>query len=273
MKMTTVLKESLRLYRKNWAGLMLALLLEVVIRAMCLTPLLFLASEGTKWGALLCIPLYILIALPARQNYAEALQDMIAGGSVFTPRLVSFENYGRKLLRGLEGMGRIAAWCVLPAAAAVLMYKAATEMDVLTLLRQVMIWGGGDIMTGGVKVLLAFAATLLLPVIGCAVYCGVRHACALGSRKLLRGNRLKLMLMWLASLVILLPTLVLAAVPVLNFVKGALDALSQMALDNIPGISLTNGYLIAAVVTLIPALPLKNMLPAVYLAGVKEKQA
>lgn len=273
MKMTTVLKESLRLYRKNWAGLLLALLLEIVLRAICLTPLMFLAGESTKWLALLCIPLYILIALPARQNYAEALQDMIAGGSVFTPRLVSLENYGRKLLHGLEGMGRIAAWCALPAAAAVLLYKAATEMDVLTLLRQVMNLGGGDIMAGGVKVLLAFAATLLLPVIGCAVYCGVRHAHALGSRKLLKGRYLKLMLQWLVSLVILLPTLVLAAVPAADFIRGALDALNQMSLDNLPAFSLTNGYLIAAVLWLIPALPLKNMLPAVYLAGTKEKQA
>ena len=44
--------------------------------------LLFLLLPGYTCLAWLSVPLYVLIALPARQNYALALQDMLHGGTV-----------------------------------------------------------------------------------------------------------------------------------------------------------------------------------------------
>ena len=113
MQLKPVVKESLRLYKKNFAPLMLCLLVQGVLRFIALTPLLFLADKALAPLALLALPLYLLIALPARQNVALALQDMIGGGSVFSLRLLSTADYARKLLRGLKGTLCMLLWSAL----------------------------------------------------------------------------------------------------------------------------------------------------------------
>ena len=100
MQLKPVVKESLRLYKKNFAPLMLCLLVQGVLRFIALTPLLFLADKALAPLALLALPLYLLIALPARQNVALALQDMIGGGSVFSLRLLSTADYARSSCAG-----------------------------------------------------------------------------------------------------------------------------------------------------------------------------
>ena len=49
MKSNSALKESLRLYKDNFGPLCLTLLVQLVLRAMALTPLLFLL--GSIWGS------------------------------------------------------------------------------------------------------------------------------------------------------------------------------------------------------------------------------
>ena len=88
MKVKNVWKDSFKLYKKNFGPLCLALLAELVLRGIALCPVLFLAEKKLAPLALLAIPLYVLIVLPARQNYALALQDMLNGGSVFSTQLI-----------------------------------------------------------------------------------------------------------------------------------------------------------------------------------------
>ena len=76
--MTSVWKESFRLYKKNFGPLCLTLLVQLVLRAIALSPVLFLADKALAPLAFIAIPLYIFIVLPARQNYAIALQNMLA---------------------------------------------------------------------------------------------------------------------------------------------------------------------------------------------------
>ena len=66
MSIKTALKESLCLYKKNFGPLLLAQLVALVLRAMALTPVLFLADKALAPLALIAIPLYLLIVLPAR---------------------------------------------------------------------------------------------------------------------------------------------------------------------------------------------------------------
>ena len=272
-----VWKESLRLYKKNFGPLCLALLVQLVLRAIALSPLMFLADKALAPLAYLAIPLYLLIVLPARQNYALALQDMLEGGSVFSTRLICPKQYGRKLLRGLKGTVCILMWSVVTIVSAVLLYAAFVGywgLDVITLMRICSSVGGGDIVTGLVLIMGAIAASGLLILLGCAVHSGSRHAVALGDKKLLRGSRLRLTALWFSGLMLLIP---FAAVVVYALGDYALTMLGALKNFSLPSSFALNGkqvgLLIAgAVALLFPLLPLKNMLPAVYLRMVKEER-
>lgn len=276
MKMKPVLLESLRLYRKNFPQLCLSLLVQLVLRALCLIPLMFRADAALAPLAWLCVPLYLLIVLPARQNYALALQDMMAGGSVFSPRLISVDGYGKKLLRGLKGTLCILLWSTLTITGVTLLamyYTGAGGVDGLTFLRWFESIGGGSITDGIIRTIAAVVATGLLIVVGCAVHSGARHAHALGDKQLLRGNRLRLTALWFVGLVTVLP---FAAAIAAIAGDWALGLLSSIKAGKNLVFDLSGGQIAsmaaAVVLLLLPLLPLKNLLPAVYLRLVKESK-
>ena len=272
-----VWKESLRLYKKNFGPLCLALLVQLVLRAIALSPLMFLADKALAPLAYLAIPLYLLIVLPARQNYALALQDMLEGGSVFSTRLICPKQYGRKLLRGVLGTVYILLWSMVTIVSAVLLYAAFVGhwgLDVITLMRICSSVGGGDIVTGLVLIMGAIAASGLLILLGCAVHSGSRHAVALGNKKLLRGSRLRLTALWFSGLTLLVPFAAVVVYALGDYALTMLGALKNFSLPSSFALNAKQvGLLIAgAVVLLFPLLPLKNLLPAVYLRMVKEER-
>lgn len=277
MKSNSALKESLRLYKKNFGPLCLTLLVELVLRAIALTPLMFLLEKTLAPLAWLAVPLYLLIVLPARQNYALALQDMMNGGSVFSTRLISVEDYGKKLLRGLAGTLCILLWSVVTVVSATLLYAAYEGhwgLDVLTLMRLCASVGGGDFVGGLMIILAAIAASVLLILLGCAVHSGSRHAAAMGDRTLLKGSRLRLIGLWFLGLVLLAP---FAAVVVLALGDYAITLLNALKDFSFPDTFALNARQLAmlaggAIVLLFPVLPLKNLLPAVCLRVIKEKR-
>lgn len=272
MKLKPVLSEALRMYKKNFAALMLAQLVEGVLRAIALTPLLFLADKALAPLALLVLPLYLLIALPARQNYAIALQDMIRGESVFSLQLLCPCDYGQKLLRGLKGMLCMLLWSAVTLTGIVLLYLSFKKlMDGFTLM-SIFYAIGGSVADGVWIVLGAIAASTLLILLGCAVHSGSRHAVALGDRTLLRRNRLRLMGLWFLGLVLVLPFAAVVAAVLGDYAMSLLDTLTNLQLPSFALTASQAGFLaLGAAVLLLPVLPLKSMLPAVYLHMVKEK--
>ena len=276
MKKKPVWKESFRLYKMHFGSLLLALLVQLVLRAIALSPMLFLADKQYACLAYAAIPLYILIVLPARQNYALALQDMMNGGSVFSPQLICMKGYWGKLWRGMLGMIRILLWSAVTIVSAVLLYGAYEGrwgLDVLTLLRICSSVGSGDMVAGLALILGAIGASTLLILLGCALHSGTRHAFALSSRKLLRGSRLRLTALWFSGLTLMIP---FAAVAVLTLGDYAMTLIAELKNMQFPAFSL-NARQIAmlgagAVALLCPLLPLKNLLPAVYLRMVKEER-
>lgn len=280
MKLTHALRETLRLCLKHPLDCLKTLLLEAVLLLMCLTPLLFLCTPATQPLALLCIPMYVLIMLPARQNVAEAMQDLLDGGRLFSLRLVSTENYGRKLCRGLKSALLLMLWAVLLILAtgmAVLVFKGkAIEgvTDTFTLMRGMRSLGGGSLEAGAVLVVALYAATALPLLAGCAFHSGTRHGYALGDRTLVRGRRLRLMLLWLAGLATALPFAAVAAILLKGPMAQLIGAVKALKLGNIDVAALgasVVGVGVAALVLLVPTIPFKQLLPAVYLRGVKEK--
>ena len=113
MKIFAVIRDSVKTYVRHFGELMEAFVVELALRGICLVPLLFLLLPGYTCLAWLSVPLYVLIALPARQNYALALQDMLHGGTVLSPRLISTRRYFFKLRRGLIGTVKMALWASL----------------------------------------------------------------------------------------------------------------------------------------------------------------
>ena len=271
MKVKNVWKDSFTLYKKNFGPLCLTLLVELVLRGIALCPVLFLADSKLAHLALLAIPLYVLIVLPARQNFALALQDMLNGGSVFSTQLICPKDYGKKLLRGVKGMLCILLWSLLTIAGVSALYAALMGLvDFITLMR-IFSAIGGSVVDGILIVAGAVAGSCLLILLGCAVHSGSRHAHAMGDKKLLKGSRLGLTGLWFAGLALLIPFVAVAAFTLGDFAVTVVSALKNMQM---PSLSLNGqqaAMLIAgAVVLLFPVLPLKNLLPAVYLRKVKE---
>lgn len=271
MKVKNVWKDSFKLYKKNFGPLCLALLAELVLRGITLCPVLFLAEKKLSPLALLAIPLYVLIVLPARQNYALALQDMLNGGSVFSTQLICTKDYGKKLLRGVKGMLCILLWSLLTIAGVSALYAALMGLvDFITLMR-IFSAIGGSVVDGILIVAGAVAGSCLLILLGCAVHSGSRHAHAMGDKKLLKASRLGLTGLWFAGLALLLPFVAVAAFTLGDFAVTVVSALKNMQMPSLSLNAQQAAMLIAgAVVLLFPVVPLKNLLPAVYLRKVKE---
>lgn len=273
MKLKPVLKESLRLYKKNFPQLCLALLVELVLRAMALTPLLFLTDKSLAPLAWLSLPLYLLIALPARQNYALALQDMMQGGSVFTPQLISTKDYWKKLLRGLKGTLCILLWSSVTIAGVSLLYAAVMGLVDFITLMSIFKAIGGTVVDGIMVVAALVAASCVLIMLGCAVHSGHRHAVAMGNKALVKGNRKALIGLWFVGLLLVVPFAAVVAVALGDYAKMLIEGLMQLKLASF-ALNVRQGVLLigGAVLLLYPVLPLKNLLPAVYLHMAKEKQ-
>ena len=338
MKIWTVFAQSVKVYVKNFVDLMGAYLVQGVLRAMCLAPLLFLMLPETAVWAWLCVPLYVLIALPARQNYAIAMQDMLYGGRVLSPRLISFEGYWRKLGRGLVATLKMMCWMAVPALLVTLMvqlYKGEgwlsavvlrlfrlAEMEnfaladlfrpmeleaynacmagrltdflkwtakggetVIPALRMlsfdlsdklgqngffVMSWFGSfgkNTINGVVNVMLVIVATFILPVIGCAVHCGNRHAAALEEKKLLKGCRIRLRILWVLGFVVFVPFVAAVLTVLLGDLKAFVLGFAEMFLMHslaAPELGEKIYIIVAAFVVLfLPMVPFKQLLPAV----------
>lgn len=278
MKLTTVYREAWRAYREHFWPLMLTLIIQFALRCMALTPLLFLAVPQLKWLALLCVPLYVLIVLPARQNAAQAMQDALSGGSPFSPRLISVEDYGSKVLRGLASTLRMLLWCApLIAGVALAIWATHGSMDGFTLYRTIRSIGGGNALRGVRLIVIGYLLTLVPVLLGCAFHCGARHAAALDRPRLTSGRHGRLTLLWLSSIVVFLPFLAIAAIPCVDYIRSVKDALLSFFSTfklSIPSPGATV-LLVAvfAVVLLLPAIPLHSLLPAVYMRAAKAEDA
>ena len=275
MKLTSVYRKAWGVYRRHFGGLMLTLLLEMVLRLIVLTPLLFLALPQTRYLALLCIPLWVLIVLPARQNAAIAMRATLeTDASPFSPVLISSDNYRAKLLRGLLGTLRMLLWFIPLIAGVILaLWAFYGPVDGLTMIRMISRFGGG-IKPGLQRILILYLLTLVPPLLGFAFHCGARHAAALGRPRATRGHHLKLMPLWLSLLILLVPFLTAASVTAVNYVRSVIDNLNRFSLtlpDPQPTLRLLAGFAGGLLLPLIFLIPLCSLIPAVYMQSAEAK--
>ena len=239
---------------------------------MCLAPLLFLTEKRPlKFLAVLAVPLWLLVNVPARLNAAAAMQDSLGTGKIFSLRLADPGCYRKKVLYGLGHLGHLALWAVPLAAALVYAWdKYSGDTDGLTVLQMIYDFGGQDMKTGVIYLLLILLALALLAALGAGFHSGDRHAFALDRKGMLKGKRLGVLLCRICSLVFLLPLLIAAVIaaaryaPLLNDVSGVVTG--DVAK---PSTRLTLIILgIGAALTL-PLVPLRSMVTAAYVNGLK----
>ena len=277
MKFSSVLRRAFAVYREHFRALMMTLLLELVLRAIALAPLLFLAAPQTRPLALCCVLLAVFIVLPARQNAALAMQDALSGGSPFSLRLISMENYGRKLAHGLLSALRMILWgapLIVGLALARWAWSGGGSFDGFTLLRTIRTFGGDDLFRGMAYLAVIYLATLIPLLIGCAFHSGDRHAAALGDSRLPKGRRGALIGQWFAGLIVFVPFLVVAAFPCASLIQSLLAAVSEFfnTFDfALPAMGTPLAVLGAlAVILLLPAIPLRTLMPAIYLRAAQD---
>ena len=272
MTISKALQKAWKTYIASPGDTLAFLIVEACLMMICLAPLLFLSRAAMAPFAAVSACLWLLIMLPARMNAAEAMRDAMSGGKLCSPRLISPGEYGAKLIYGLKRLGFLLLWAApLIALAAVSWHHFSGEVDSFTVLRMIKNnLGGGDQMTGILRLLLILLGALLLLMLGGAFHSGARHAWAQGDKRLVRGHHGKIVLCWLASLIGVLPMIlavlwtVARYLPVIQNLNGLL-----MGTVSLPATRNTLMILGAGAVLTIPLLPLRSLIPAAYVEGLK----
>ena len=125
----------------------------------------------------------------------------------------------------------------------------------------------------GILVLVLVTLAALLLALGCAFHSGARHAFAQGDRELVRGHHGRIVLCWLSSLLSILPLLIAVAAVILRYLPVLTDLNALlMKTAELPS---TKGTLvilgIGALLTL-PLLPLRSLIPAAFVDGLKREK-
>ncbi|MBR2660217.1 MAG: hypothetical protein IKE15_02310 [Clostridia bacterium] len=272
MKISAAFKDAFRTYGKHFGATLAFLLVEACMTLAVFTPLLFLTNNGLKWLVLLVIPFYLLLMPWARVNAAAAMRDALGEGRLLSYRLIEPDNYRKKFLYGMKRCLMLLFWAapMIAAIAFVLSYYYGTT-DVLTQLRAVKSLGGGELLTGFLRMGLIFLATLLLLAFGCAFHSGDRHAFVRGNPKLLRGHHGKLVLCWLCSQITVLPAIIAVIAVVILFIPVLGDQNAIMSKEGLPSMKLVLGILAAGAALPLPLLPLRSLIIAAFVNGLEKE--
>lgn len=273
MKISTALRNAWRTYTASPADTMKFLLTEACLTLICLAPLLCLTDAAVAPGAFASVLLWILVMIPARMNAARGMAEGLRGGRLCTVTLIETKDYGKKLVCGLKRALFLLLWAVPAIAMAVeIRIHVSGDMDSFTVLRMIKNdLGGGDQMRGILVVALMITAALLILIFGCAFHSGARHAFAQGDVRLVRGHHGKVLLTWLVSLISILPMLiaVIAVIfrylPVIQDLNGLL-----MKTVSLPSTRGTLIILAAGAVLTLPLIPLRGLIHAAYMDGLKK---
>ena len=224
------LRKACKVFFTHPVQVMLFLLVQVTIRLAAFSPLLFLLIPGYRAGALLVIPAYVLVVIPARQRAAYAYRSMLHGGDLFIPQLgVGWRPYPGILGKGLRTGACLLPW-IAPLAAAVIwlvtFWKAEGvqgQTDGITVIRSFLAFGGGDPMRALLYAALIAGGLVLCAAAGCAFHSGARHDFT-QDRRMIRGlkHRGRAVTAWLAGVGLFIPFAAMTAFLLLGMFRGLL---------------------------------------------------
>ena len=273
MKISAAFKDAWRVYAGHFGTSIKFLVVEACMTLAAFTPLLFLSDDRLKWFALLAVPFYLLLVLWARVNAAAAMRDAFNGGSLFSYRLAEPGDYGKKTAYGLKRGLMLFFWgAPMIAFLIVAWIHFFGDTDAFTLMRTIKSFGGEDVVTGILYLVLIFLATMILLAFGCAFHCGDRHAFVRGNPKLIRGHHGKIIVCWLCSLIALLPLIIAVicvAVYFLPVIRNIMDYVMTKE-KSLPSMKLPAIILAAGAALTIPLLPLRSLIPAAFVNGLEK---
>ena len=273
MKISAAMKDAFRVYTEHFGDTLKFLMVETCFTLAVFAPLLFLVEEKMKFLALLAVPFYLLLILWARVNAAAAMRDAFGEGRLFSYRLAEPGNYGKKLVFGLKQGLKLLIWAA-PMIACLLIARnhISGDMDGFTVMRLIKDFGGGDLTTGVVYLVLIFVATLLLLAFGCAFHSGNRHAFVRDNPKLVKGHHGKIVLCWLSSLITLLPLIIAIIIVVIRYLP-ALSDISAIVKNEmeLPSTKTTVIILAAGALLTVPLLPLRSLIHAAFVNGLEKE--
>ena len=267
MKISQAFRDAYRTAAGQKAETLKFLATETALTGLCLSPMLFLTEKGPlKYLAVISALLWLLVKIPARLNAAAAMQDSLREGKIFSLRLADPGGYGKKVGYGLTRLALLTLWAA-PLIAALLFAweKYAGDTDGLTVMQMIYRFGGEDMKTGMIYLILIFLGLVLLFALGAGFHSGDRHAWVLDRKGLLKGKRPKVLLCRICSLVFLAPLmiavvlLIIRYAPLLNDVRGLFSG-------DVPKPSTKDSLVILGVgaALTIPLLPLREMVNAAY---------
>ena len=276
MKISAAIRDAFRIYAGHFGTTLKFLVVEGCMTLAALTPLLFLTDEKLKLFALLTIPFWLLLMLWARVNAAAAMRDAFGGGSLFTYRLIEPGHYGKKLAYGLKRGLMLLFWGAPLLAALYIAWKnyyGYGDTDFITLMRNIKAFGGNDMATGILYLVLVFLGTLLLLAFGCAFHSGDRHAFVRGNPKLVRKHHGKIILCWLCSLMALVPLIAAIAFAVIYLLPVVRDVTAYVMTKEkaMPSMKPIVIALAAGAVLTVPLLPLRSLIPAAFVNGLEKE--
>lgn len=275
MKISKAFKDAAKVYFGHFSTVLKFLVVEFCLTLFCFVPMLFLFEAGLRLLALLAVPLFVLILLPARMNAAEAMRDALRGGSLFTLRLVDPSNYGRKLGYALKRAAFLLLWSLpLIVSVYLIWIHVSGDMDGFTLMRMIRSdFGGGDLVRGVLVIAIAVLGTMLLVAFGCAFHSGARHAFAQGNPGSVRGHHGKIVLTWLCALLSVLPAIFAAVLAFVRYLP-ALSDLNGLFMNtvNLPPTRKTLEILGIGMLLTLPLLPLRSLISAAFVNGLETKE-
>ena len=273
LKISTAFRKAIQVYFGHLGASLKFLLVEACLLLICLAPLLFWTNEGLRPLCLLSVPLFVLVLLPARVNAAAAMQDACGEGSLFSYRLADTSEYGRKLGYGLSRLGLLLLWGA-PLIACVIIAREhiSGEMDGFTLLRMIRDFGGGDVFTGMVYLLLILAGAILVFAVGCGFHCGDRHAFVLGRKGLLKGKRWKALLCDFCALITLLPLVITLVILAVRYAPAVANVDSiLLGIEDPPDTKVSLIILAVGFALTIPFFPLRSLVAAAWVNGLSRE--
>ena len=280
MTIKKTMLESISRFKSSKGDLLRAQGMTMAVWAACLCPLLFLTCAPLRGLALLCPLLLIFVALPMRQSTAEAMQVFLSGAPMATVAMLPLNGYWKKLARSLRIVGLLLLW-MLPFLAAVgTLIFLESNTDAVTLLNYLSKIGSGSFDQGIVRCVAGMLLMLLFPLFGLMFHSGTRHADALGNRKLLKGRHGKIVGLWLSGLLFVLPVVICViallaqvSVSVVQFVTEWFENLMSMpSLSSLMPPKWLLAVTVVSAVLMLVTNPMRSLLPAIFLRGVKEEQ-
>lgn len=234
MRRETLFARSFTQWLRLLPGLRLSRFISILCHMMAAAPLLLLLYPPLEMFALLSIPIYELLLPVLRYNHASMLMEVHEAEIYLPLRLVSGEHYGKKLLHAIAGQ-LLLLISLLPLMGcigyALGLYFGST--DSFTVLRQLSgIIENGDWMDG----LLNRFGILLASLVPCFVMRALiswrPFGYSIGARRgFMRGNRLRLIGVWLVSLVAYVPFIAVTVISVVVYASSCTGSLIRLLMD------------------------------------------